>query len=421
MIIFVIFCTPFATTVRYKNKNGTMDTSINTLVKKLLMGTITADEQRQLQQWFDSHPDARSELQALVEDSNLTTRYQQYDDIDMERAWERFTAGGRFSNKKPATRTVALRRWMAAAAAVALLIVGGLYWYWQEARVIPPVISEQVLAAMQQSQQAGRQEATIEKIHPQKTHPRPLPVREGSIYSQGNKSTDSLSTPLPHRKGPGESLLVEKMLAAKRITTRSDKEYWLTLSDGTLVHLNYNTRVIYPEKFVGDTRDVILEGEAYFMVAKDRRHPFIVHTPQGDVKVYGTEFNVSTRTEQTEVVLVEGSVGVTPAGGTELKMHPGQKWSAANGQWSMEDVDVDPYVAWNTGQFAFEHWPLQKIMTVLALWHNCKVEFCALELGAKVLSGNFSRYDGIESTMKALEAATGYQFVLEGHTITISY
>lgn len=99
---------------------------------------------------------------------------------------------------------------------------------------------------------------------------------------------------------------VEQLLEARRITTYQDKEYWLTLDDGTLVHLNYNTRMVCPERFIDGTRDVILDGEAYFMVAHDSRHPFVVHTPQGDIRVYGTEFNVSTRDgDCTEVVLAE--------------------------------------------------------------------------------------------------------------------
>lgn len=92
------------------------------------------------------------------------------------------------------------------------------------------------------------------------------------------------------------------------LTTRHDKEFWMTLPDGTRVHLNGNSRLSYPLAFKGDLREVALVGEAYFIVAKDKDHPFIVHTADGDIKEYGTEFNVSTHGTNTEVVLVTGSL-----------------------------------------------------------------------------------------------------------------
>ena len=237
----------------------------------------------------------------------------------------------------------------------------------------------------------------------------------------------------------------DQLLAAKRITTKHDKEFWITLDDGTLVHLNYNTRLIYPEKFGRGNRNVILDGEAYFMVAKDRSRPFIVHTPNGDVKVYGTEFNVNTRTEvrgkkirgersasgaentslSTAVVLVKGSVSVTPTGSKEIMLKPNQQAtvngqrsavngqrSTVNGQRSMvngqrltvnvENVDVEPYVAWNEGKFFFHAWTLERVMSVMSHWYGYKIEFESDNLRQLTLNGNFSRYDEIENITEAI-------------------
>ncbi|MBR1463381.1 MAG: FecR domain-containing protein [Prevotella sp.] len=187
-----------------------------------------------------------------------------------------------------------------AAAILVLLVAGAGIWYSQYTKVTPPEISEAVQLAMQQSIQSGKQEAEVFGVSGEKLEVRGEKIRGERIESGAGKQEQDISLtshPSPLTPENLSSLTKDQLLAAKRITTKHDKEFWLTLDDGTLVHLNYNTRLIYPEKFGRGDRNVILDGEAYFMVAKDKSRPFIVHTPNGDVKVYGTEFNVNTRTE----------------------------------------------------------------------------------------------------------------------------
>ena len=121
---------------------------------------------------------------------------------------------------------------------------------------------------------------------------------------------------------PGLREKVEEMLnnknAAKEVqdtdspeailVTHHDKEFWMVLDDGIHVHLNYNSSLSYPIHFKGKERRVVLEGEAYFFVAKDDSHPFVVTTPYGDIRDYGTEFCVNTKPRQggASVVLVKG-------------------------------------------------------------------------------------------------------------------
>ena len=183
-----------------------------------------------------------------------------------------------------------------AAAVVVLLMVGGAFWYHHDyTKVTPPVVSEEIETAMRQSRESGRQAAEVVSIGAQ--HTAAITQEERTLYHVDND-------------------FAEQLAEARRITTYQNKEYWVTLDDGTLVHLNDNSRLIYPEQF-GDRRDVILDGEAYFMVAKDKSRQFVVHTPQGDVRVHGTEFMVNTRdgskndnanaTGHLSVVLVKGS------------------------------------------------------------------------------------------------------------------
>ena len=293
------------------------------------------------------------------------------------------------------------------------MAVGGAVWFRQYTKVVPPEIPQEMRTAMLHSQLTGRQEAEVESL--------PQPVQKRGAYTLPFQEDEEGTAPTPTLTQEGEAGAVDHLLAARRVTTHSDKEYWVTLSDGTLVHLNYNTRVIYPEKFEGKTRDVILDGEAYFMVAKDRRHPFIVHTQAGDVRVYGTHFNVSARTEQTEVVLVEGSVGVTPTSGSEQMLKPGQM-ATLNAQESAvncQDVDVEPYIAWNTGTFIFEDCPLSQLMDVLSKWYGFKIAFQSSEAREKHFTGEIDRYGSIHPTLEAISQVTGLSLYVHDGKIVI--
>ena len=186
--------------------------------------------------------------------------------------------------------------------------------------------------------------------------------------------------------------------------------------------MNYNSRLIYPERF-GDRRDVILEGEAYFMVAKDKSRQFVVHTPQGEVKVYGTEFVVNTASDSlstTSVTLVKGSISFTTHDGKETMMVPNQQLSANNNILSAISVDTAPLTAWNEGKFLFQAWSLERVMNVLSRWYNIKVEFGSDHLRKYQLDGYFSRYDGFDSILESIEAVLNVKIEKSNNTILIT-
>ena len=198
----------------------------------------------------------------------------------------------------------------------------------------------------------------------------------------------------------------------------------MTLEDGTRVHLNYGSRLVYPIHFGGDTREVELQGEAYFFVAKDKDRPFIVHTPNGDVKQYGTEFNINTRDEigVTRIVLVNGSIGVTAKGGKEFMMKPNDMAILQPGETEpmVSQVDITPYIAWNIGTFVFEDCTLEQLMRVLSHWYNKRVQFESEEIRQMRFTGEFDKYESIIPTMKAIHNVTGLRIEVHGKDIIIS-
>ena len=389
---------------------------IKDIILKSIYGRLTDEEQQLLADWSSQRDHARlyERIRATIDEKQAV---EYLASIDVERALAK-VKGAQYAGSSVGAEDSAEtdgRQQTAAfvtlrsplfriAAALVLLIVGGTFWYREHTRVTPPVVSEAVELAMQQSAEKGLQ---------------------GAVVVSGNGQKKVVTTQELTRYHVDDDF-AEQLAEARRITTYQDKEYWVTLDDGTLVHLNYDSRLIYPEKF-GDRRDVILEGEAYFMVAKDKSRQFVVHTPQGDVKVYGTEFNVNTRSKGGDgndngglsVVLVKGSVSFTPARGKEQMLTSGQELSIVNAQLSINEVDTAPYVAWNEGKFFFEEWPLERIMEVMARWYGREVEFKSDDIKQLKYSGNFDRYEDIHPTMEAIETITGLKITLTPDKIII--
>ena len=368
-----------------------VDKRIATLIIKHTLQVITPSEQQELDAWREADERHEKAFLWLSNRENLEKDYRFRQSIDVDYSLQEFKE--RLESEQT-TKVVPLRsrlfntKLYRVAAVIILLIMGGAFWYHREyTRVTPPEISQEVEYAMQESQSKGWQGAEIiTSATPQK---QVITEEESARYHVDED-------------------FAEQLAEAKRITTYHDKEYWVTLDDGSLVHLNYDSRLIYPEKF-GDRRDVILEGEAYFMVAHDKSRQFVVHTPQGDVKVYGTEFNVNTRNENeaVNVVLVKGSVGFTPTEGTETMLAPGQILSYGNHQLSIRPTDIAPYIAWNTGEFVFSDWTLARIMSVIARWYGLEVRFMNKDLGERKYSGSLSRYEDLKPTLETIEMVTG--------------
>lgn len=200
-------------------------------------------------------------------------------------------------------------------------------------------------------------------------------------------------------------------------------EYQVELSDGTMVWLNSETQLKVPTAFVGEERRVFLLGEAYFAVTKDDRKPFIVETDLGNVKVYGTEFNVKRYRDekQLKATLVEGVIGFSSDRIGELKLKPGYQLSLTEGAGKPEIKQVKIYneIAWRNKQFCFENETLEEIARELERWYNVKIVFADPVLKDLVFSGTLSRYGKIETLLRLFEEGVEVKFVVEKDTVKV--
>ena len=131
----------------------------------------------------------------------------------------------------------------------------------------------------------------------------------------------------------------------------------LVLADGTTVWLNSNSILKYPAAgFHSKERKVILEGEGYFEVARDEKHPFIVETEKYNVRVLGTTFNVSAYPDSDlfETSLIEGKVTVyQPDTQHEVMLQPNEKVETIDGKLCKETFTSDHAFLWRIGVYSF--------------------------------------------------------------------
>lgn len=207
------------------------------------------------------------------------------------------------------------------------------------------------------------------------------------------------------------------------------KRFKLKLSDGTLVHLNSGTSLKYPVNFIaGENRKVFLKGEAYFDVIKDVNHPFIVNSDDMDVRVLGTQFNISSYPEEDEIntVLVEGSVSIYK---TEIPynveditiLKPGFKaaWQKNSDQVHIGEVDIELHTAWIDGRIIFRHIPFNDIMKKLERHYNVTIINNNIPLGNDLLSASFD-IETIEKVFETINEIHPIDFIIKDNKIIIN-
>lgn len=202
-------------------------------------------------------------------------------------------------------------------------------------------------------------------------------------------------------------------------------EYDVVLEDGTRVWLNADSRLKYPVVFPGSERRVILEGEAYFEVARDTNRPFLVETGVQSLRVLGTAFNVYAYPDEPDIytTLVYGSVALSAGGQRhERVLVPGEQavYHVRNGNFTVGKVDVSQVAAWKKGLFVFENQNLEQIMLKLARWYNVMVFFRNEAARTIEFKGNLPKYSDFRLVLQVIEKSSNVKFDVKGETVIVS-
>lgn len=198
--------------------------------------------------------------------------------------------------------------------------------------------------------------------------------------------------------------------------------YELELSDGTRVWLNSVSQLRYPVQFTGKERKVYLSGEAYFDIKTDSLRPFIVESGGMNVRVYGTEFNVTAyRDEKLRTTLVQGKVGIKVDGEKELLLRPGQmaEYDAQTKHLEVQEVNAYLYTAWKEGTFAFKDETIEEIMGRLSRWYDLNVFYANEEVKKQLYDGIIPQVKDFEDVLRMIEGTATIHFEIKGNTVIV--
>ena len=373
------------------------------LLAKALQEDLTEEEVRELEAWRLEDKANEALYQSMMSPEFVNGKVAVHERFQAEPAYQRVRAVCR----KRARRRRIYR--LGGVAAAVLLALGVGYYVWMREPQLDkiPLVHEVIVPG----------EAKAELI-----------LAGGERLFLGTEVQDSvLKQPGAEVHASGEHLNYVKGEETQEIQYNILRvprggEYTVTLQDGSVVQLNSASELRYPVQFAGQERRVFLSGEAYFEVAKDAWHPFVVEVGHAEIEVLGTSFNVYSYLEEqkTEATLVEGKVRFS-AGGQEVTLSPGEQgvWDTA-GHLDKREVDVYPYIAWKDGKFVFRKRTLEEVMRIVSRWYNVNVVFEDAVSKQVSFSGNIRRYDDFSQVVGMLEMTGGLEFKIEGKTIYIA-
>lgn len=199
-----------------------------------------------------------------------------------------------------------------------------------------------------------------------------------------------------------------------KIIVPAGKRANIVFSDGTKMYINAGSKVVYPDVFDKEKREIAVEGEVYLDVAKNPDCPFIVQVKEFDIRVLGTSFNVSAYEQETtaSVVLVHGSVLVTTKDKQEVRLKPNQLIDIKGNNTSISQVDVSEYISWKDDMLQVNKRYLTEIFKRLEIYYGCKIHADAA-IASTSLTGKLDLLPTIEEVMDNLCFSFPIQYTID--------
>lgn len=383
------------------------------LLTKQLTKEATGDESLQAHQLLKQHPRLNEEIKTLRKGRELEQAFQTYSRYDSQKAYRRFLRQIQPVAAQKLHHRRNHYRWYAATAAVMLLLIGFYMINRNEAK------EKKELVILTPGEAKGMLElANGEQIGVEKQE---LSIVEGDIqvnYKQGTLSYIPAKQQPIHQE-PDKN---EKNNDYNKFVIPKGGENTVVLSDGTTVHLNSDSKLTYPVHFKGKHRIVMLEGEAFFDVAEDPVHPFIVRTHYGEVCVLGTAFNIDAYpgNEACYTTLARGKVRVSTPLDEFQELTPGEQAIVRVDRIKKRNVDIEDYVGWINGIFSFHGETLYNIMSKLERWYNMEVIYEDPALKRLTYTGTIKRYENINSFLDAFELTGDLTYRIQGRCVHLS-
>lgn len=381
------------------------------LLRKALLNELNPAEKEAFNQLLKEDRGLNELYLHLQTKGNIEPMLDEYRKYSAKKGYQNFMQ--HIETEKTKKRRIGMIRWWYSAAAVVVLAVGLSFW-WLSRPADMDMATEQ-MAIISPGDTKGE-----------------LILPDGNKIDVNKKNLDVNVDGVKVSYHQGVLSYVDKAASKDHLDENAVPDYnklviprggenTVVLSDGTTVRLNAGSKLTYPVRFVGSERRVLLEGEAYFDVAKDEKHRFVVQTRLGTVSVLGTAFNVNAYNddENCYTTLVRGTVKFETAGQKEITLKPGEQAITTPNGISKKQVDVEEYIGWVNGTYVFKDKTLGDIMRTFSKWYDISVYYQTPALRDLMYSGNLKRYDTINSFLDALTLTGDIRYKINGKKVLI--
>ena len=249
------------------------------------------------------------------------------------------------------------------------------------------------------------------------------------ILPEGNsvplkKSSSTLDYSNPEQVVLNSDSIIKSTSSSDKITTNQliipfGNRSKITLCDNTIVWLNAGSRLIYPSKFSGEIREVMLFGEAFFEVSRNVDMPFVVKTSSLEVKVLGTKFNISAYPEDNviQTVLNEGSVSIRMNGSglfdKELILTPNQlaSYNKTTQDSKVFNVNAGAYIIWTQGLLSFDDLEMCRVLKSLERYYNIQIQYADPMVGSLRITGKLDLNKELQEVLEYLSKVSSTKFI----------
>ncbi len=376
------------------------------LIAKQFLESLNDDENQELQEWIQASPENELLYNKLVKREWIREYVKKRASIDVKKYVTVYE-----QELKP-KRKISKMCWRCVAAVLVLCIVGMCFWMNVQEK-------GEICEISQMTIEPGKMKALLvlddgQKVELGRWETSKDLEKNGIVVVNDSSRVEYIQD----RKVGNEEVM-------NKIIVPTGGEYNLILSDGTWVYLNAESTITFPKKFIGDKREVLLEGEAYFQVAASEERPFIVKTKDMDVLVTGTEFNVKAYPDELNVqmTLLRGKVtvfsGFDKKEKVEIKPNQQAEWDRGNVKLQIREVDPNLFMAWKNGYFIFRQDKLEDIMRTLARWYDMEVIYLDESIKNIVFAGKLDRSENITPILNVLRATDKLTVEVNGKRIIL--
>jgi len=378
------------------------------------LGEISKENDRYLQQVIQQDEHVRN-CWVELENAKIATNNDILEDLRADLAWCKIEALLRPAPSFPKRVLLFLRKHRIAAAIAGVMITLSGFaahygWLRPQPRLVVKVSSVQAPAAIHGRSMAMSLPATKAGAPAASTQ-----VIQQDPHVQAVPSTDSAQKAAPAAEEDDNNVTVEW----NTLTVPPKTDYRIELADGTEVHLNASSTLRFPFIFPGKTREVYLEGEAYFIVAKNSKQPFIVHTPSTSVRALGTAFNINSYDSGMIITSLVQGAAVTDVGDTlDVTLKPGYEAIYRTGErFKVKRFDEAVTLGWREGIYRFRNKNLQELEPVIQRWFGLKLAFDRQSMAALQYSGCLEKDKPLQDFLEQLSSTLNIEYRIYDNTI----